>query len=122
MKCPHCQQNIPAPRTAQQNKALHKDLQLIADKLNDAGYSVQKTVRFELEWNPYSVKEYLWRPVQRAITGKNSTTELDKLGEIEVIHETLMRELGVRTGIEWHDFPHDPAKFEDLKDSLGYKK
>lgn len=95
---------------------------IIAEKLNDAGYSVQKTVRFDLEWNTYSVKEYLWKPVQKAALGKGSTTELSKIGEIELIHETLMRELGLRCGIEWHDFPSDPDKQKELLESLNYKK
>jgi hypothetical protein len=122
MKCPHCQKNIPTQRTQDQNSALHVDLKLIADKLNDAGYSVQKTVRFDLEWNVYSVKEYLWKSVQKSVTGKDSTTELDKLGEIELIHDTLMRELGLRCGIEWHDFPADKDKTQELIDLLGRPK
>ena len=122
MKCPHCQKNIPTQRTGQQNRGLHKDLQMIAQKLNDAGYSVQKTVRFDLDWTVTSAKEYLWRPVQKAMLGKESTTELDKLGEIELIHDTLMRELGQRCGIEYHPFPHDPERSKELEESLKYKK
>ena len=95
-------------RTNAQNKALHKNFELIAQALNDAGLTIQATLAkgIELEWTPHLVKEILWKRTQKALYGKNSTTQLDKIGEIENIHDTIMRTLGERHGIEYIDFPH----------------
>lgn len=45
---------------------------------------------------------------------KESTTELEKnTEEIGEIHKVMMRELGEKFYIEYHDFPHDPEKWEE---------
>ena len=91
-------------RTNLQNKALHKFFQQLADALNDSGYSVAKTLRHDVEipWSRVTVKELLWRPVQEAMTGKHSTTELNTVDPSE-IYEVLNRHLGERLGVhvEW---------------------
>ena len=91
-------------RTNLQNKALHKFFQQLADALNESGYSVAKTLRHDVEipWNRATVKELLWRPVQEAMTGKHSTTELNTVDPSE-IYEVLNRHLGERLGVhvEW---------------------
>lgn len=99
-------------RTLTQNKALHKDCALIAKKLNDAGKDMRIVLRADylIPWTTESVKEHIFRPIMKALYGKESTTELNKLQEIDKIHEVIMRELGEKHGIEWHDFPHDPTK------------
>ena len=67
-----------AQRTIQQNKALHVLFQLLADELNNAGLDMRKTLKPEVEipWTPRNVKEFLWRPIQKAQLNKASTTEL----------------------------------------------
>ncbi|RMD46978.1 MAG: hypothetical protein D6834_01660 [Aquificota bacterium] len=51
----------------------------------------------ELQWTPALVKEMLWRPLQEAVLGKHSTTELLKIGEIDKIHEILNKVIIERT-------------------------
>ena len=87
-------------RTEQQNKALHLLFQMLADELNDAGLDMRKTLKPEIEisWNPTSVKEYLWRPIQKVMTRKESTTDLNS-HEIDMIFGVLNRHLGQRFGI-----------------------
>ena len=91
-------------RTNLQTKALHKFFQQLADALNESGYSVAKTLRHDVEipWSRVTVKELLWRPVQEAMTGKHSTTELNTVDPSE-IYEVLNRHLGERLGVhvEW---------------------
>ena len=91
-------------RTNQQNRALHLFCKNTATVLNDAGYSVAKTLRHDVEipWNATLVKELLWRVVQEAMTGKHSTTELNTVDPSE-IYEVLNRHLGERLGVhvEW---------------------
>lgn len=104
-------------RTSSQNNALHKDCALIAEKLNDAGKDMRQVMKQDvfLPWTTDSVKEYIFKPIMKAMYQKESTKELEKgSGEIDKIHEVIMRELGQKHGIEWHDFPHDPLKKQDM--------
>lgn len=87
-------------RTLQQNKALHVLFKLLADELNDAGYDMRRTLKPEVQisWNPETVKEYLWRPVQKAQLRKRSTTELTT-DEIDKVFDTINRHLGEKFGL-----------------------
>jgi hypothetical protein len=102
MICKTCGQKIKTDkRTTQQNRALHKYFSMLADALNDAGFSVRKTLKhdIDIDWTPQLIKELLWRPVQILITQKESTTDLDKLEEITKIYDTLNRYLGEKTSV-----------------------
>jgi hypothetical protein len=92
-------------RTISQNKALHLFYKHLAEALNDAGYDMKKTLRQELDipWSPYNVKEFLWRPLMLAMTGKKSTAHITT-DEINKIKEVLDREIGNRTGV-YVEFP-----------------
>ena len=85
----------PRQRTKQQNKALHLYFTLVANALNDGGFSVQLVLRekMDLEWTSSMVKELLWRPAQEAIIKKHSTTRLAKISEIDLIYDHLNRHL-----------------------------
>lgn len=89
------------PRTSQQNKALHKYCELLADALNDAGYEMKAVLavkQVDVPWSPERVKECLWRPIQEAMTGKRSTTQLDRL-EPGQVYEVLNRHMAQHFGI-----------------------
>lgn len=81
-------------RTQQQNRALHLYFTMLAEALNDSGLDMRKVLKpgVEIPWTGRSVKEFLWRPVQTAQLGKDSTTELTT-GEIDLIFDTLNRHL-----------------------------
>lgn len=87
-------------RTPTQNSALHLMFTQLADNLNDAGFDMKKTLRSDADipWSPEMVKEYLWRPVQKAQVQKESTTELSTK-EIDEVFATLNRHLGEKLGI-----------------------
>ena len=93
-------------RTIQQNKALHKYFELIAEELNSAGYDMKKVLKpgVEIPWSRETVKEYLWRPLQEAYLLKPSTTKLNTK-EIDKIIDILTKHLGEKLGIELPDFP-----------------
>lgn len=101
----------PRVRTVQQNKALHKFYELLADELNSAGYTVQLFLKeaVDLDWDKNTVKELIWRPLQKALVRKGSTTELDKVTEIGLIYEHLNRHIGEKFGIHvpWPHIPKD---------------
>ena len=94
-------------RSLAQNNALHLWFKLIADEFNNAGYSVQLILKqkIDLDWDADKVKELLWRPAQRALLGKKSTTELKKIEDIDIVWEHLNRHLGEKFGIH-ADFPN----------------
>jgi len=64
-------------RTLTQNKALHVFCSLLADALNDGGYDFRTFVKegYAVPFTPDMVKDYIWRPIQKAVTGKESTTK-----------------------------------------------
>lgn len=99
-------------RTNEQNRALHHFFRLLADSLNMAGLDMKTVLKPEVSipWTPASVKDHLWRPIQKAMLSKESTTELGKHLDIDGVHSTLMRHLGEKFGVEYIPFPHDPTK------------
>ena len=112
MSCPCDCHHAVDLRTAKQNNSLHLYFTLLAGELNAGGFDMKKVIRQEVDipWNPYSVKEYLWRPLQEAQLGKRSTTKLTTK-EIDQIYDTLNRVVGERTGVHV-EFP----SIESLED------
>jgi hypothetical protein len=108
-------------RSLAQNNALHKDYELIATSLNNAGLDMKKVLKenVEIPWTTISVKEYLFKPIMKSLLGIESTTELKKLdGGINQIHEVLLRHLGQKFRIEYIEFPHKEK--EDTKSEIDY--
>lgn len=108
----------PKQRTTQQNRALRLFLKLLSDSLNTAGLEMRIVLKptYKIWWTPNSCLEHIWRPMQKAKFNKKSTTELNKIGEIDEIHEDIMRMFGEKWGLEYIPFPHDPNKGQDYKD------
>lgn len=104
-------------RTGQQNKALHKFFSMLSESLNLAGLEMKVVLKANTEiwWTMESVKEYLWRPLQKVMFGKESTTELEKQVEIDKIHEQLMHILGEKHGVKYIPFPVETKK-EEIKE------
>ena len=109
-------------RTNDQNRALHKDCSLIAEKLNDRGIEISKLVKLymDIPWTTESVKLLIWKPTQAVMFNKVSTTELDKnSNELSEIHEVIMREFAKAPFfLEWHEFPHDPKKKKEWEEMM----
>lgn len=93
-------------RTDKQNRALHKNFELIADALNDAGFDMRETLKSDVDipWNKKTVKEYLWRPIQQKQLDKDSTTELTR-SEVDLVDQTLKKHLAKELGINAGGFP-----------------
>jgi len=102
----------PKQRTSSQNRALHKFCELLAKELNDAGLDMRTILKptYNIPWTTENVKNHIWRPFQKALYDKESTTFLRKQEEIDKIHETIMRELGEKKGVPYIPFPNDPRK------------
>lgn len=93
-------------RTLTQNAAMHLFFQWLADALNDAGLDMKKVLRNDIDipWTSAAVKEHLWRPIQIAMTDKQSTTEITTVEPTD-IHAVLSRHLGQRLGIQCPEWP-----------------
>lgn len=87
-------------RTELQNRSLHKYYSSLAEALNDGGFEMQKVIRqsVEIPWTGTTVKEILWRPLQKAYKLENSTKRL-KTTDIDKIYDLLNKTIGERTGI-----------------------
>lgn len=93
-------------RTDQQNRALHKWLDMLADDLNSAGLEMRVVLKpdVEIPWTKESCKNFLWRPIQQAMLSKESTTELNTVDPTE-IKRVIDRHLAERFGFLSPDWP-----------------
>ncbi len=86
-------------RTKLQNNAIHLWLTKLAKALNDAGLDMRKVLKPEtsIDWTMQSAKDYLWRPVQKIMTGKKSTTKLEtkEVSEVAQVIDRKMMEKGI---------------------------
>lgn len=87
-------------RTLQQNKSLWLYYQLLADELNNAGLDQRVVLKpsVQIPWSKDSVHDMLWLPIQKALYGTTSTTQLTTK-EIDLVYDTLTRHLGETTGV-----------------------
>jgi len=81
---------LPQKRTDQQRKALYRYFNLLATALNDGGYDVQTVLAKAIgrDWDAEGVKSLLWKPLQVAITSKESTADADTK-EYSIVYEKL---------------------------------
>jgi len=93
-------------RTNKQNGAVHLYCSQLSQALNSEGLDVRMVVSpgVDMMWTPYLVKELLWKATQKTMFGKESTTQLKKVGEINDIYTVINKIIGERTGIYVH-FP-----------------
>lgn len=99
-------------RTLTQNAALHRYFELLADSLNDSGYTIAKvlTKPLNISWSKHTVKELLWRPVQNAILDKKTTTRLKRF-EVTQVYDELNNIMSTRYGLSV-EFPDAHSKQE----------
>lgn len=107
-------------RTIPQNNAVHLACDMLANTLNDAGLDMKTVLKPEvaISWSMITVKEYLFKPIMKAKTTKKSTTELNKIGEIDEIWDTLLRHLGEKFHIEYLPFP-SKTKIDEKTDAMA---
>ena len=93
-------------RTLTQNRSLHLFCRMLADGLNAAGLDMRKVLRQDVDipWTTETVKNQLWRPIQKALTDKQSTTEITTV-EPTAIHQVLSRHLGEKLGVTCPAWP-----------------
>lgn len=92
-------------RTLLQNKALHLYFTHLSETLNDAGLDMRKVLKpgIDIPWTSKNIKEFLWRPIQKSLLQKDSTTELTTV-DIDRVLDILHRHLGEKFGVA-QEFP-----------------
>ena len=103
-----------ATKTSAQNRAMHKYFEWIANTLNDNNLYLTKDLiqaSYEAEWSKEMVKELIWKPVQKRLTGKKSTTKINT-AEVNKIVETIQRALA-RIGLDV-EFPSWEAMLREI--------
>ena len=81
-------------RTLTQNGALHRYCAEVAIALNDAGFDFRTFVKegYPVPWSEDLAKDYIWRPIQKAITGKDSTTK-PETHQYSIIYDSVNAKL-----------------------------
>lgn len=104
-------------RTAQQNKALYKWFTELATELNNRGLDMKTVLKPEVEipWDTESVKKHLWRPLQKTILDKESTTELTT-AEVNKVYEVIDRHLLTKFDINMPFPSADMVNFSEYYD------
>jgi hypothetical protein len=93
-------------RTLRQNNALHLWFELVAQEMEEAGCDLRSTIKAEITPTAYMVKELMWKPIQKKLTGKKSTSELntDEISRIyKIMDEAMARSLKISV-----PFPSEP--------------
>ena len=106
------QEQLPKPkkRTTTQNAAMHKYFELMAQALNDAGYSYKDFVELveskgnQVAWTETNFKETGWRIVQKAMFNKDSTSELET-HEVTQVYEVINSRFAELAGVSMN-FPN----------------
>lgn len=105
-------------RTIQQNRALHKWLGLLADEFNERELDMRLILKphIPIPATTQLLKDTLWRPVQKMMTGKTSTKDLTTR-EIDLIYDVMNRHL-----IEAHKIHIPFPSLEELSKSPKFLK
>lgn len=96
-------------RTKQQNRAIHKLYTTLANDLNEKGLDARLILKpsYQIWWTPEMIKRDLWKPLQKVMYGKESTTELTTV-EVSRVYEQLAKIIGEEHGVSI-DFPSAEA-------------
>lgn len=97
-----------------QNNSLHKYFELVSEALNNQGLDFTKifTNPVAIMITPELVKECMWRPIQKSMFKKLSTTTLEKQQEIDKIYDVMNKFLGEKFGV-YVEFPNKEKLKED---------
>ena len=103
-------------RTSQQNKAFWKFCELLAEDLNSHNLDMKVVLKPEVEipWSKDMVHDFLWIPIQKAMTGTDSTTEMNTQ-DCSQIHEVLMKHLVEKFADHGLDFIPWPSEEDYYK-------
>tara|TARA_B100000963_G_C22628321_1_gene673525 strand:- start:317 stop:721 length:405 start_codon:yes stop_codon:yes gene_type:complete len=88
-------------RTTRQNNALHAYLREIAEQMNARGMDMRQVLKPTVEIAPTMqlIKDYMWRPIQKILTGKESTEQLTTT-EVDKVYQEMSKHLAANLDIQ----------------------
>ena len=97
----HIYEIIPVTRTGKQNDAIHAYCREVASVMAAHGYDMKTVIKDGVPIDPTMelIKEYMWRPIQKAVTGVESTRKINPM-EVNDIYEVLSRLLVEKYSID----------------------
>ncbi len=95
-------------RTVQQNAAMWKWAEMIAESLNNQGLYIQSILKADAQWNKDRVKANVFNAVIESF-GKKSSTKLDKK-EIDELIDVVTKAFGMK-GISIPEFPSKKGEY-----------
>lgn len=110
--------------TDNQRKAFHKGCEELANHLNEHGKDMRAVLKHDVDipWSKDTVKEFIFRPIMKALYGYESHTELKKIEEVSKLWDVAFKHLGERVEVEYMEFPHDPNRGNDLIKAITKSK
>jgi hypothetical protein len=109
---------VQETRSSQQNRAMHKWFEMVAQVCADAGLDAKVVMNntASVQMNADIIKG-MWRVMQEALYGTKSTTELSKAQQIDHIVDHFIRFFGEKFGLELPPFPtkDDPTYVGNTK-------
>lgn len=94
-------------RTNQEQKAIEVFCRELADMLNGHGLDIQgvlKEKQVSVPWSQETVKECIYKPIVLAMTGKESTVDLER-GQCSRVRDILNRHFVELFGLECPEWP-----------------
>ena len=87
-------------RSLTQNASMHLYCTHLSQALNDGGFDFRTVIKegIAVNWTPDLVKDYMWRPIQKAVTGHDSTTKPER-HQYSEIYEELNRHVSGKLGV-----------------------
>jgi hypothetical protein len=87
-------------RTLTQNRSIHKYCAQLAEAFNDAGLDMNQVLAegTSIPWSEEKVKSDIWKVVQLAAIGKESTTKLEA-NEVSKVYDIVNRHISQTFGI-----------------------
>jgi len=73
---------------------------MLSQELNDAGLDMKAVLKPEVDipWSKMTVKEHLWKPIEKIMIDKESTEEMTN-EEVSKIYEVLNMHLASKLGV-----------------------
>ena len=114
-------EKVTGKRTLPQNNSLHLWCKLQSDEFMEKGIDMREFFKdeFFLEWNPYTVKKSIWKKMQFALFGTESTKDLDKQVQIDTIHRNINKVITekYKGEVETIPFPSQESMFDEYDKS-----
>lgn len=91
---------VQPTRTNQQNKGIHAFCNEVAKQMEARGLDMKTVLKEGVPISPTKelIKEYMWKPIQKALTGKESTTAINKK-QVNEVYEYLSKLLAEKYDI-----------------------